>query len=94
MNTKQIKKGDRLKPCPFCGGENLDFSLKIATRGYNKESMYHGVIYCKDCHAYGTRVLCYSSQQYRYSEEEKEMFYQQAVKAWNTRRPDLDINDE
>ena len=40
-----------MKPCPFCGGTELDLSVK--TRG----DYYHCVVYCKTCRAYGPRTM-------------------------------------
>ena len=75
---------NNIEPCPFCKSDNISFSLKISKRGYNDQpSLYHGSMYCKNCHAYGQRVLCYSEANYRCDADEHEKFKTQAIDAWN-----------
>lgn len=73
-----------LKPCQ-CGSTKLDYSLKVSSRNYTGKSIYHCAVYCKDCHAYGTRVLCYSDEPYRLAVSENKEFKEQAKEAWNNR---------
>ena len=44
-----------IKPCPFCGSTNIDFSSKTSSSSTGRT--YHVVVYCKKCRAYGPRVL-------------------------------------
>lgn len=44
-----------IKPCPFCGSNKIDMSVKISGRFENIN--YHVQMYCKSCHTYGPRVL-------------------------------------
>ena len=41
-----------LKPCPFCGGDKIDFSVKTT----NDYPFWYVAMYCKSCHCYGART--------------------------------------
>lgn len=70
-----------LKDCPFCGSNNIDYSVKTAGR-----IGYHMSMYCKDCHCYGKRVLIKPTEK-RLSDIAKNSKYKQlAIEAWNTRK--------
>ncbi len=83
-----------LKPCPFCGGKNLGVSEKSVSRDYGTAIKYQVAIYCKDCYAYGTRVLTEKIKSNVYPRawvnlpEAKE----KAAEAWNRRAGDPDEN--
>lgn len=80
------KDENGLLPCPFCEGEDIRFSLKVANRCTgNDYVLWHGTMYCNDCNAYGKRVLCRSTEKYRPSDVEKGNFENYAAVAWNTR---------
>jgi hypothetical protein len=74
-----------LKPCPFCGGNDIRFSIKTTIIYY--ERAYHFTMYCWDCNCYGPRVLHKCGRHiYNRSELEKSIdFYTQAAEAWNRR---------
>ena len=40
-----------LKPCPFCGGTNIEVSIKRTRYPFWYTSMY-----CKNCNCYGART--------------------------------------
>lgn len=46
----------KTKPCPFCGSDNTGYSLK------SKGKLFHASFYCKDCNAYGKRVLIHPTE--------------------------------
>ena len=74
----------KLKPCPFCNGENIDYSVKTTGRWERK---YHVAMYCKDCNCYGKRVLITPTEISRYDVERNAEYRQLAEDAWNTREP-------
>ena len=91
-----MTKGDvqmsQLKSCPFCGGNNIDYSVK--TGGiYNKIRKYHIAMYCKECNCYGKRTLVKLTEEEcsRYDVENNEKYKDLAIKAWNTRTADIII---
>ena len=43
-----------LKRCPFCGGKDIRYSLKITG---HFDVRYHAAMYCNKCHCYGARTL-------------------------------------
>lgn len=43
---------DELKPCPFCGGDNIGYSVK----GAKDYPFWYVAMYCKTCHCYGART--------------------------------------
>ena len=79
---------EELKPCPFCAGGHIRYSLKVT--GCNKKK-YQATMYCNDCHCYGARTLTASVDRDDYEGirkiHEDEDIRRAAIKAWNTRRP-------
>jgi len=77
---------EELKACPFCGGNDIRFSLK--TRGV-REIKYHATMYCNDCHCYGKRTLTQSIPSSNYSGrraiKNDKTVQELAIAAWNTR---------
>ena len=75
-----------LKPCPFCGSTDLDYSLKV--KGHF-EIWYHAVIYCKKCRTYGPRTVTpkkkYSDYSGRVDIENNDEYKMKAAEAWNKR---------
>ncbi len=45
-------KTPSLKPCPFCGGKDIRFSMKIDGKHYHV-IRYRVAMYCNKCHTYG-----------------------------------------
>ena len=74
----------KLLPCPFCGGEHIDYSVKTCGRWERK---YHVAMYCKDCNCYGARVLITPTESTRYEVENNPKYKQLAIEKWNTRKP-------
>lgn len=77
---------NELKPCPFCGGKDIRYSLKITGRFDVK---YHASMYCNKCHCYGARTLTQSMRHNDYKGrqqiEKDENIKQQAIEKWNRR---------
>ncbi len=78
-----------IKPCPFCGSTNIDYSIK--TTGRSRNINYHVQMYCKKCHTYGPRVLVSGKQLssgglIRHEVEKDELFKQKATDKWNERK--------
>lgn len=73
-----------IKPCPFCGSNNIAESIKISGRFENVN--YHIQMYCKKCHTYGPRVLYKVGHwvpRYKIDEEEVKKL---AIEKWNERK--------
>lgn len=75
---------NELKCCPFCGGEDIGYSVKTTGRWERK---YHVAMYCKDCNCYGKRVLITPTENTRYDVEHNEEYKKLAINSWNTRTP-------
>lgn len=73
----------KLLPCPFCGGEHIDYSVKTCGRWERK---YHVAMYCKDCNCYGARTLINPTEETRYEVENNPKYKQLAIMKWNTRK--------
>ena len=73
-----------LKPCPFCGSNNIDYSIKTCG-SYRKQ--YHIAMYCKECNCYGKRTLIKPIETARWEIEKNESYKELAIAAWNTRNP-------
>ena len=58
---------EELKPCPFCGGTNLDFSHRS---GSSYSENYRIAVYCKSCRAYGPRLF---TTNWKLTEEDKQL---------------------
>lgn len=69
---------DKLKKCPFCGGEAEFYRTPIKSNGGWCDSV---VVRCKVCEARTNRVL-YNAKKHPNGEE-----YYEAQKTWNTRKP-------
>ena len=77
-----------LKPCPFCCSTRLGFSSKTVARKYGSHRAYHGAIYCKNCNAYGARVLSETIKNvYPMQDVDFDSLEIRAIEAWN-RRPE------
>ena len=74
----------KLKPCPFCGSNNIDYSIKTCG-SYRKQ--YHIAMYCKECNCYGKRTLIKPIETARWEIEKNESYKKLAIVAWNTRNP-------
>lgn len=61
---------DKLKPCPFCGGEAYTYTAKNITKGTTRE---YWLVHCKEC---GLNYPQY--KKYCWAEE-------QAIEVWNRR---------
>ena len=79
-----------LKPCPFCNGDNIEYSIKTGGM-YNKIRKYHVAMYCTNCNCYGKRTLIkITEEEYENrtcSVEKNDVYKKIAIKAWNTRKP-------
>ena len=77
---------EELKPCPFCGGKDIRYSLK--TKG-TRIIKYHATMYCNGCHCYGRRTLTRNLKQEDYSDrrdiQKDQAIKEEAMKAWNAR---------
>lgn len=73
-----------IKPCIFCGGINIKFSIKVASRK-RTSATYHACMYCDDCKASSPRVLVHVTCNNRILVENDEYFKEQALELWNRR---------
>jgi hypothetical protein len=79
-----------LKPCPFCKGTDIRFSVKRT--GDASFRTYHAAMYCNGCHCYGPRIHTapmrndYSS---RIEVENDKTLKYYAAEAWNRRANDV-----
>ena len=73
----------KLKPCPFCGSNNIDYSIKTCG-SYRRQ--YHVAMYCKECNCYGKRTLIKPTETARWEIEKNESYKELAIAAWNTRK--------
>lgn len=72
-----------MEPCPFCGSDNLGYSIKATGRF---KTLYHACIYCKSCHTYGARVLKeYPRNINRTTVENDSELKSTAIEHWNKR---------
>ena len=78
-----------LKPCPFCGSNDVRFSMKVSG-SYNLR--YRATMYCNKCHCYGPRTLTEDVYQFDYpgrdAIQSDEKVHAQAEYAWNRRATD------
>ena len=74
----------KLKPCPFCGSNNIDYSIKTCG---SYRGQYHIAMYCKKCNCYGKRTLIKPIETARWEIEKNESYKELAIIAWNTRNP-------
>lgn len=81
-----------LKPCPFCGGEDIRFSVKTTTINFARA--YHFAMYCSKCHCYGARALWkYDGKMRRVDIDRNDSFKAQAIEAWNRRAGEEDKHE-
>ena len=73
---------DKLKKCPFCGGEAEFYRTPVKSNGGWYDSV---VVRCKNCEARTNRVL-YDARKYQNDSE-----YDEAAEAWNNRKPVEDV---
>ena len=64
-----------VQPCPFCGGTDIQYSLK--TLGARR-AKYHAAMYCNSCHCYGPRTITDGNIGAK----------AEAIKQWNRRATD------
>lgn len=81
-NLERLNNMQKIKPCPFCGGINIKFSIKVASRKRTSVT-YHACMYCDDCKASSTRVLVNVTYNNRSLVENDESFKEQALELWN-----------
>ena len=62
--------------CPFCDSSKMDISIKTSGRWTR---YYHVAVYCKNCHAYGPRVISNVDNYRKAPEEDKNT----AINLWN-----------
>lgn len=74
----------KLKPCPFCSNNNIDYSIKTCG---SYRGQYHVAMYCKKCNCYGKRTLIQPTEIARWEIEKNESYKELAIQAWNTRKP-------
>lgn len=81
-----------LKPCPFCGGTDIQYSIKT-TGGYKRQ--YHASMFCNTCHCYGARILYQvpNKDYSRYLVENDTELHEKAIEAWNRRVEEGADND-
>lgn len=79
-----------LKPCPFCGSYNLDYSRKAIQCDSGTNVRFHAAIYCRKCNAYGRRVLTEKAYVRDYAAKSRIVFglKEKAIEAWNRRAKD------
>lgn len=72
-----------LKPCPFCGSEDIRFSNKTTSAGRKR----HVAMFCNNCNCYGQRTILNMANDKKWlSSKEREHFgLSDAVDAWNNR---------
>lgn len=77
---------EELKPCPFCGEEDIRYSLKITG---HFDVRYHAAMYCNKCHCYGARTLTktvrHEDYRGRTEIENNDEVKAAAIEAWNKR---------
>jgi len=76
-----------LKPCPFCGGLDLDYSQKRVQCDHGRNTRFHSAVYCRKCNAYGRRVLSEKawSRDYEALKRITVGLREKAIEAWNRR---------
>lgn len=78
-----------LKLCPFCGGTDIRYSLKLTG---HFDVRYHAAMYCNKCHCYGARTLTgtvhHDNYKGRTAIENDATIKAAAIEAWNRRAED------
>ena len=76
----------KLLPCPFCGGGDIRYSVKV--KGHFN-MVYQVSAYCNDCYSYGPRALTMKSRHDDYAGRaacrNDDKAKQRAAEKWNTR---------
>jgi len=80
---------DKLKPCPFCGGE----ASWIAARQWEDGTYYPAMCGCRKCGIWHCGDSNYGHGGFA-NEEDRKVSMEQAVSKWNTRTPEQAIADE
>lgn len=70
----------KVNPCPFCKSKKIGYSLK--THGHY-DRIYHAAMYCKDCNAYGPRVIVHPGDRTRDEIQTDKTYQMMAVNLWN-----------
>lgn len=70
--TRIIEEEVELKPCPFCGSDNLDLVHINGSWGYHPSEDY---VKCLDCYAIGSRIKDSDCGNHR----------KEAIRNWNRR---------
>ena len=73
----------KIKSCPFCGSNNIDYSIKTCG-SYRRQ--YHVAMYCKECNCYGKRTLIKPTETARWEIEKNERYKELAIAAFNYRK--------
>ena len=77
---------DKLKPCPFCGGE----ASWIAARQWEDGTYYPAMCGCRKCGIWHCGDSNYGHGGFA-NEEDRKVSMEQAVSKWNTRTPEQAI---
>ena len=77
-----------LKPCPFCGGNNIHLSRKKVTQF--SICYYRMAMYCSDCLTYGPRILTETADKNHWLSNSVKIarnsqYEERAIEAWNRR---------
>lgn len=81
---------EKAKPCPFCGSDQLDISVKNKHADWHTKVAAQITIYCKDCHAAGPRYLYYTDDGTKpYHININQELIDKVVEQWNNRRYDF-----
>lgn len=86
MVREKVKRMDKLKPCPFCGG-----AAEMCSAFDNKFLGKYWYVRCKNCYSRGTGM--YESRKELAPNEEYEAIrgaWKRAVEAWNRREGEAD----
>lgn len=78
-----MQNNDTLKPCPFCGGTNIELSIKRT-----KYPFWYTAMYCANCNCYGARTkVTVSGKEYVTRDDivNSENTKQIAISTWNRR---------
>lgn len=75
---------ENMKPCPFCGGTNIELSVSVAIRKRDTAT-FHCAMTCSNCKAKGPRYLFKTYDHNRSNLENNEEIRVEAAKLWNNR---------
>lgn len=71
---------NKIKPCPFCNSNNIEYSTKGIGNMKWKTAMY-----CKKCYCYGPRVIVTVEHGDSYENLNDFKYKSPAIDAWNNR---------